>query len=140
MTHPHRHDEQGSAVLEIMLVTPLLLMLLAALIGAARLTLAHQRVDAAAAQAARAASTAHNPTAAGERARTTAHATLQSDAQDCQAMVVSINLANFHPGGSVSVHITCTANLGVGVPGLSGTRQISATAGEVIDSFAQVSR
>ncbi len=55
------HDDEGSAVLEVVLLTPVLILILAAVIGGARVTLAHQRVDAAAAQAARAASTAASP-------------------------------------------------------------------------------
>lgn len=134
----HHRCDQGSAVLEMVLVSPLLLMLLAAVVGAARVTLAHQRVDAAAAQAARAASMARSPAAADAAARATARATLDRNAQDCRSMAVSVEVANFRPGGSVSVRITCTANLGVGVPGLSGTREISGSAAEVVDLYREV--
>ena len=42
-----RHDDEGSAVLEVVLLAPVLILILAAVVGGARVTLAHQRVDAA---------------------------------------------------------------------------------------------
>ena len=133
-----RDDDRGSAVLEIVLVAPVLILMLAAVIGAARVTLAHQRVDSAAAQAARAASTAASPSAAASLARTTALAAMSTHGMDCQNMSVSVDVGDFHPGGSVAVHVTCKADLGLGVPGLSGYRSISGNGAEVIDTFRQV--
>lgn len=133
-----RDDDCGSAVLEIVLVAPVLILMLAAVIGAARVTLAHQRADSAAAQAARAASTAASPSSAVSLARATALAAMSAHGLDCQNLAVRVDVADFHPGGSVSVHVTCNADLGVGVPGLSGHRSISGNGAEVIDTFRQV--
>ena len=127
-------------MLEVVLVTPVLILMLATVIGAARVTLAHQRVESAAAQAARAASSAGDSTSAISMARTTAHSALESAGEDCRSMVVDVNVTNFRPGGSVSVQVTCSANLGVGVPGLSGSRHITGSAAEVLDLFREVSR
>lgn len=131
-------DETGSAVLETVLLAPVLILMLAAVVGGARVTLAHQRVDSASAQAARAASTAVSPGTATTVARTTAQAALSSGGQDCTRMTVSVDVGNFRPGGSVTVRVACIANLGSGVPGLSGQRTITGSGSEVIDTFRQV--
>lgn len=133
-----RHDEEGSAVLEIVLLAPVLILVLAAVIGGARVTLAHQHVDAAAAQAARAASTAANPAAATALARSTAQSAASSGGLACTSMAVTVDVNSFHPGGSVTVRVSCTADLGAGVPGLSGRRTITGSRSEVIDTYAQV--
>lgn len=135
-----RRDEQGSAVLETVLLAPLLLLILAAVIGAARVTLAHQRVDAAAAQAARAASAASSPTAAWALARDAARAAASGGGLDCVQLTVAVDTSSFHPGGSVTVRVSCLADLGAGVPGLSGQRTISGTGAEVLDTYAQAPR
>jgi Flp pilus assembly protein TadG len=132
--------ETGSVVLETVLLAPVLILILAAVIGGARVTLAHQRVDSAAAQAARAASTAASPGMATMVARQAALAALSTGGQDCTRMSVWVDLGDFRPGGSVSVRVACTAELGSGVPGLSGRRTISASGSEAIDTFRQVSR
>ena len=130
--------EAGSAVLETVLVVPLLLLLLAAVIGAGRVTLAHQRVDEAAAQAARAAAAAASPSAARSSATATAPLSLVGASLDCRRMTVEVDTVDFRPGGSVSVEVACLADLGRGVPGLSGSRWISGRSTEGIDTFREV--
>ncbi len=133
-----RHDDEGSAVLEVVLLAPVLILFLAAVVGGARVTLAHQHVDAAAAQAARAASTAPTPSAAAALARSTARSAASTGGLDCTKMAVTVDVADFRPGGHVTVRVSCTADLGAGVPGLSGRRTISSSRSEVIDTYAQV--
>ena len=133
-----RHDEQGSAVLEVVLLAPVLLLMLAAVVGGARVTLAHQRVNAAAAQAARAAATATSASAATALARSTARSAASNGGLDCTRMAVNVDVSSFHPGGSVTVRVSCAADLGAGVPGLSGRRTISGSRSEVIDTYTQV--
>jgi len=132
-----RHDERGSVVLEVVLLAPVLILILAAVIGGARVTLAHQRVDSAAAQAARAASTATSPATAAALARSTARAAAGSGL-DCTSMKVAVDVSSFHPGGMVTVQVSCSADLGSGVPGLSGHRTISGSRSEIIDTYGQV--
>jgi Flp pilus assembly protein TadG len=132
------HDERGSVVLEVVLLAPVLILILAAVMGGARVTLAHQRVDAAAAQAARAASTASSPTAAATMARSAARAAASTGGLDCTSMKVAVDVTAFHPGGMVTVRVSCSADLGSGVPGLSGHRTISGSRSEIIDTYGQV--
>jgi Flp pilus assembly protein TadG len=133
-----RHDQEGSAVLEVVLLAPVLLLILAAVVGGARVTLAHQRVDAAAAQAARAASAATSPSAATTLARSAARSAASNGGLDCINMAVTVDVSSFRPGGSVTVRVSCTADLGAGVPGLSGRRTVRGSRSEVIDTYAQV--
>lgn len=133
-----RHDDEGSAVLEVVLLAPVLILILAAVVGGARVTLAHQRVDAAAAQAARAASAATSPSAATALARSTAQSAASTSGLDCTSMAVTVDVADFQPGGDVTVRVSCAADLGAGVPGLSGRRTISGSRSEIIDTYLQV--
>lgn len=130
--------DEGSAVLETVLVIPLILLMLAAIVGGARATLAHQRVDAAAAQGARAASGARTASEASALAHQAASAFLQNRGLDCRTMSVTADTTNFRAGGSVTVKVSCQADLGSGVPGLSGPRTISGQGSEVIDTYRQV--
>jgi len=139
MTGPSR--DAGSAVLETALVTPLLILTLAAVVGAGRVTLAHQRVEHLAAQAARAAATAISPQAAVAAATLTARTTIDGAARrECQQVTVDVDTRDFRPGGNVSVRVGCLADLGAVVPGLSGDRWIHARATEVVDTFREVRR
>ena len=133
-----RHDDEGSAVLEVVLLTPVLILILAAVIGGARVTLAHQRVDAAAAQAARAAATATSPSAAAALARSASRSAASNGGLDCTSMTINVDVSTFHPGGNVTVRVSCAADLGAGVPGLSGLRTISGSRSEVIDTYARM--
>lgn len=130
--------DDGSAVLETVLVIPLILLMLAAIVGGARVTLAHQRVDAAAAQGARAASGARTASQATALAREAANAFLLDRGLDCKTMSVVADTTNFRAGGSITVKVSCRADLGSGVPGLSGQRSISGQGSEVIDTYRQV--
>lgn len=130
--------DEGSAVLETVLVIPLILIVLAAIVGGARVTLAHQRVDSAAAQAARAAASARTSSQATALAREAAKSFLQDRGFDCKTMTIVADTTNFHAGGSVRVRVSCHADLGSGVPGLSGRRTISGQGSEVIDTYRQV--
>lgn len=107
-----RNDEQGSVTAELVLLTPLLILLLLFVVGLGRLAGARIEVDGAAAQASRAASIARDPASAVVMAKQTAVAALGSDHITCAQLSVNTNTAQFVPGGSVAVTITCTVSLG----------------------------
>jgi Flp pilus assembly protein TadG len=135
----NRHDrDTGSATLELVLVAPVLLLVLAAVIAAGRLQVAHQQVSAAAAQAARAAAVAGSAGQAITAAQQTAPAALSADGPSCQQSTITVDTARYHAAGSVTVRVRCLADLGGLVPGLSGHHWITGTASEVIDTYRQV--
>lgn len=131
--------ERGSAVLEAVIGAPVIILLLVTLIGAARVANAHQLVDDAAGDAARAASMARSTAAATVAARQSAAASLSGRGVSCSSMAISVDTSNWRPGGSVGVTLTCTAQLSdLGLPILGGDRDITAQAAAVIDVYRQL--
>ena len=106
-----RRDESGSVTAELVLLTPLLILLLLFVVALGRLAGARLEVDGAAAQAARAASIAQSPSSATAMAQQTATAALSSDHVTCAQLSVDTDTSRFTPGGSVGVTVTCTVNL-----------------------------
>ncbi|MGH3629195.1 MAG: TadE/TadG family type IV pilus assembly protein [Acidimicrobiales bacterium] len=135
-----QRDEAGSVTAELVLLTPLLILLLLFVVALGRLSGARLDVDGAAAQAARAASIAQDPTTASAMAQQTVTAALGSEHVTCGQLTVSTNTAQFAPGGSVAVTVTCV----VGLSDLTGLRlpaseSVTSTATSVIDVYRSVS-
>ncbi len=137
MTPPRpSHDDRGSLSLEAALLTPvaiLVVLLVAALghLGRARLS-----VDAAAQDAARAASLATTRSAAVRDAGLAAAATLRGERISCASLRVTVDLSRYRPGGVVAATVACRTNLAaLGVPGLRD-RQVSARAVVPVDTYA----
>ena len=132
--------QRGSATLELAVITPALLILLALLIAAGRLTLAHTVLDQAAAAAARAASLARTAEAAEHAARAAALDTLNSQALHCTNLSVHADTRGFRTRvgipAQVSIEVACTLDLSAAaVPGLPGTRTLHADAVSVLDTY-----
>ena len=131
----HR-DERGSVTVELVLLTPLLILLLLFVVALGRLSGARLDVDGAAAQAARAASIARDPTTATAMAQQTATAALGSDHVTCAQLTVNTDTSQFAPGGSVAVTVTCH----VALSDLTGLRlpaseSVTSTASSVVDTY-----
>ena len=114
MTHVRRsgRDETGSATAELVILTPLLILLLLFVVALGRLAGARGQVDGAAAQAARAASLARDPTAATAAATQTAQAALAAEHITCTHLGVAVDTTQFTAGGNVAVTVSCSVNLG----------------------------
>ena len=138
MTLPGRlkREETGSVVAELVLLTPLLILVLLFVVALGRLAGARIDVDGAAAQAARAASIARDPATATAMAQQTATAALGSDNVTCAQLSVSTDTAQFQPGGLVAVTVTCTVSLsdltGLRLP---ASESISSRFVEVVDTY-----
>jgi len=132
--------EDGAVATELVLLTPLLVVMLLFVVALGRLAGARIDIDGAAAQAARAASIARSPTAAAAMARQTATDALSSDHVTCTALRVTTNTAGFAPGGQVEVTVTCTVALSdlVGLR-LPPAEQITSTATSVGDTYRAAS-
>jgi Flp pilus assembly protein TadG len=131
----HR-DERGSVTVELVLLTPLLILLLLFVVALGRLSGARLDVDGAAAQAARAASIARDPSTATAMAQQTATAALGSDHVTCAQLTVNTDTSQFAPGGSVAVTVTCH----VALSDLTGLRlpaseSVTSTASSVVDTY-----
>lgn len=128
--------EEGSAAIELVLVTPLLLLFLLVAVAFGRLADTRLQVNDAASQAARAASIARDPRSASTAAHRTAVASLAGHRLTCQPVAVSVDTSTFHPGGAVTARITCTVALADLAPlPLPGAETIQATATSPIDVY-----
>ncbi len=131
-----RRVEDGSASVEMVLLTPALLVLLLLVVGGGRLAGTRGQVDAAARDAARAGTVARSPGDARRDALEAARTRLDTGSVGCRALTVAVDTDGFRAGGQVVTTVTCTVDLGdltfLGVP---GTRTVTATAVEPVDTF-----
>lgn len=131
-----RHRDAGSASLELVLLTPLLLLLLLFVVLGGRYAQARADVDAAARDAARAGSISREPDSAKTNAIDAARSRLTEGGVTCRTLDVVLDTADFRAGGSVAATVTCTIDLsdltGLKVP---TSRTISATFSEPIDAY-----
>jgi hypothetical protein len=125
-----RGTDDGNAALELVILAPILLGLLALVIAAGRIAIAQSAVNAAARDAARQASISLSPTAAEAAAQASARAVLRSDGVDCMPSVVTdVSQFGTQPGqpAAVSATVSCTVALAdLAVPGLPGSVRLRA--------------
>lgn len=115
-------DDTGSATVELVLVTPVLLLGLWFLVFCGRMADARLRVEDAAHQAARAASTQRNAATAAAHAQTTAAQALHGAGITCRGLSVRVK-GSLEPGGTARASVTCRVDLGdlalLRVPGVT---------------------
>ncbi|MBL1102902.1 TadE/TadG family type IV pilus assembly protein [Streptomyces coffeae] len=114
MSNPPRAGttvDRGSAAVELVLVTPLLLLVLMTVVALGRLTDARLVVADTAHQAARAASLARTQGQALTTARRTARASLDHAGTACSQPQVTLTTSGLQPGSTVTAHICCTVTL-----------------------------
>jgi Flp pilus assembly protein TadG len=126
--------------LELSILAPAVLVLLALVVVAGRLSIAHQEVDHAAQTAARAATVARDPATATSTATSAARRELDAGDLHCTTVRVTVDTSGFaSPVGrpaSVTATVTCTVSLsGLAVPGVPGSRQVTATATSPLDTY-----
>lgn len=131
-----RSPEAGSAAVEMVLVTPLLVALLLFVVLVGRLGAARGTVDAAARDAARAASTASDVDDARRAALAAGHASTQTDGLTCRPLTIAIG-GRFTPGGTVTATVSCVVRLGDLTTGLAvpGAQTLTARFAAPIDPY-----
>jgi Flp pilus assembly protein TadG len=133
-----RGRDDGSTTVELAILAPALLVLLALLVFAGRVETNASAIEQAARAAARGASLARTPDAA--RTTATDTATTQLATTNCVAMNVAVDTGGFAaPVGtdaSVSVTVTCTIAMGdLAAPGIPGAKTLIAHATSPIDRY-----
>jgi Flp pilus assembly protein TadG len=126
--------DRGSASLELVLLTPLLLALLLLVVLGGRY--AQADVDSAARDAARAGSLERSSAAAADAAEEAAERRLAARDIVCTDLVVDLGDTDFRAGGEVNVTVSCAVDLsdltGLGVP---SSVTFDSTFSEPIDVF-----
>jgi Flp pilus assembly protein TadG len=128
--------DRGSASLELVLLTPLLLALLLLVELGGRYAQARADVDSAARDAARAGSLERSSAAAADAAEEAAERRLAARDIVCTDLVVDLGDTDFRAGGEVNVTVSCAVDLsdltGLGVP---SSVTFDSTFSEPIDVF-----
>lgn len=128
--------ERGSATLELVLVTPVLLLMLLFVVFLGRLGEARNDVDRAARDAARAASIARSADDADVAGRNAARSTLESGGVSCRRLDVTVDASKFSVGGDVSATVTCTVDLAdVAALKVPGSETLTASFTEPVDVY-----
>ena len=133
-------DERGSAAIETVVVVPAFVLFVLLIVYAGRLAVTEQAVEAAAGEAARAASIARTAGQAQRDATTGAAASLRNQGLTCVSQHVAVDTSGFAtPVGSparVSATVTCQVDLSdLALPGLPGARAVTATLTSPIDTY-----
>lgn len=132
-------SERGSATLELVLLTPVLLLMLVFVVFLGRLGQARSDVDRAARDAARAASIARSVDDADAAGRAAAYDTLQSGGVSCRQLDVTVDTSSFAAGGDVAATVSCTVDLAdVAELKLPGSQTLTSTFSEPVDVFRGV--
>ncbi|MFT3971471.1 MAG: TadE/TadG family type IV pilus assembly protein [Micropruina sp.] len=132
--------ERGAAALEFVLIVPALGLLIATMIGSARIWQAHTVVEQIAGTAARAASLQRTPAEARAAAGQIASSQATTRGLACSALRVDVDVSGFQiPVGQparVDAHVACTVPLAdLIVPGWPGHWNVTAEAGSVLDRY-----
>lgn len=146
-TPPHRWirdtRDNGSHVVEFAIITPVVLLIIGVIIVGGHIYFAHQKVEHAAGEAARAASIARPAiTAAAPAARTAAEADMVATGLVCTSKHIDTDVAglSLDPGipAFVRVTLTCEIPLEVlAIPGIGGHRTITHTAISPADTYRE---
>jgi Flp pilus assembly protein TadG len=138
--HRRLRGEEGQAIAELVIVAPVLLLVIVLMIALGRVDSAQGDVQSAARAAVQVAVVQSDPAAAQAQATEAVTSTLAGVGLTCPSPQVITDTQNFVPGGSVSVTVTCVTSLAdVSVPGLPGSKTLSATSTAHIDPFRAVS-
>jgi len=134
--------ERGSVSLELVVLTPGLLLVIGVLIYGGRLELAKQSVQSAASQAAREASIARTQPEANSTADAAATRSLAEQGLNCVSSSVSVDTSAFaSPAGTpatITAVVTCVVNLSdLAVPGIPGSQTVTATADSPLDTYRE---
>ncbi len=130
-------SERGSAPIELLILTPVIVMLVGLALYAGRTATIKQDVISASRDAARAASVRQFPGPATTDGRAAAERTLASRDVSCSTLAVDVDTSDLSPGGAVTSTVTCTVDLSdvTGLLGLPGSVTIEASSTAVVDRF-----
>lgn len=136
--HEHRRRERGSLAIELVILTPLLVIFMMILVGLGRFVEVQGQVAGAARDAARAASDTQDAGTALSSAQQTADADLTGGSECASTPRVSFGGdTDLAPGGQVNVVVSCTIRLtGLSLAGFAPTKVITAEASAPIDTYS----
>jgi Flp pilus assembly protein TadG len=140
MRHNARVSERGSATTELVLITPVLIVVLFFVVALGRVASSRAQVEAAARDAARDAANARSVPEAIANSDAAARGDLHEGGVSCRSLAVALDTADFRAGGAVTATVSCTVALQdlVGLH-LPAARTITARFTAPIDLYRAVS-
>jgi len=134
----HRGDA-GAVTTELVLLTPVLILMLLFVVALGRMSTARADVDAAARDAARAAANARSTAAARTDGEYAARSALTEGGVTCRHLSVDVSTADFRPGGTVTATVGCDVDLAdLGPLGVPTSRTITARFTAPVDQYRGV--
>jgi Flp pilus assembly protein TadG len=132
-------NEVGSMTVELVVLTPVLVVFALIALGFGRYELARQRVEGAADVAAAAAAVAATPGSASPAAVSAADVAIAPSGDTCKRSTVATDTSDFQAGGVVRVTVTCDVTFAdLTVPGMPGTVVVRRTSVAPIDPYRVV--
>jgi Flp pilus assembly protein TadG len=130
--------DRGSSTAELVILTPVVIVVLLLVVALGRYAHGKQLVEQAASAAARAASMSATAVQARDRGAAAAAAALGDAGVSCASMNTAVDAADFRPGGTVRVTLTCTADLsGLALAGVPGSVTLTATGRAPLETYRQ---
>lgn len=134
--HLRAEPERGAIATELVLLTPVFILLLLFVALAGRIVTARSDVVGASRDAARAASIARSPAAAERDGEDAARTTLAANSISCESLTIDVDTSGFAPGGTVAVSVDCGIPLSdLTLLRIPGTRTVSSRSVEVVDRY-----
>jgi Flp pilus assembly protein TadG len=131
-----RTEDSGSVTVELVVITPVLLIVALLSLVFGRVSQARQQVAEAARAGAEAAAVLPSAAAAQWGAPATAVMGLIGSKHTCAHVDVVTDTSHFFPGGYVTVRVTCQVLLSdLGVRGLPGSTSVQASATAPLDPY-----
>ncbi|MGW5342904.1 TadE/TadG family type IV pilus assembly protein [Streptomyces sp. NPDC004050] len=132
--------DRGSETIAAAIVTPLLLILLCLAIAGGRIVTSGAKIDAAAEDAARAASISRTYSGAQTEAVAAAGRSLDDQGLHCASTSTSVDASGLAVPvgqvGTVTVTISCTVTMGdLLLPGVPGTKTMTSRFTSVVDAY-----
>jgi Flp pilus assembly protein TadG len=141
LRHRRRVRDRGSLALELAILTPVLLALLAVMVAIFLVEQASGVVDSAARAAARSATLVRDPDEAHAQAEQAAEEAMESSGVTCSTMTVTVDTSEMSAPlgetGWVEVRVECTVPLSHIAPGLPGSVERASSFVSVVDQFRE---
>lgn len=142
LTRLFRRPQAGSASVEIVILAPFIGLVILALVAMGRIAIAQQSVQNIATAAAREVSLSRTPAQAERAAQDGAQQAAAISGMRCQSLEVSIDPGGLNVPigviGTAQATVSCVVPLAdLGVPGLPGSRTITAVASSPVDPYRE---
>ncbi|MGL5811293.1 MAG: TadE/TadG family type IV pilus assembly protein [Nocardioides sp.] len=136
---PPSRDERGSLAIELAMIAPGLLLLLALIYAYGRVGQVNGLVESGTRDAARSATIARSETAAGVRAEAVVREAIAAAPSGCRSTLQVRIVGGFEPGEPVTVVSSCRYSLSdLGLPGAPGSVRASSSFTSMLDPYRGV--